>query len=75
MSPSGCLSLKLKVITVLGPAEAPIALLRGRHRFRLALKAPRGVDMQGFLRALLAAAPPARGGVRVATDIDPQNFL
>jgi primosomal protein N' (replication factor Y) len=62
-------------ITLLGPAEAPIALLRGRHRFRLALKAPRSVDMQGFLRALIAAAPPPRGGVRVAIDVDPQSFL
>ncbi len=62
-------------IVLLGPAEAPIAVLRGRHRFRLAVKAPRGVDMQGFLRALLAAAPSARGGVRVAIDVDPQSFL
>ncbi len=62
-------------IVLLGPAEAPIAVLRGRHRFRLAVKAPRGVDMQGFLRALLAAAPPPRGGVRVAIDVDPQSFL
>ncbi|MGD0721598.1 MAG: primosomal protein N', partial [Roseiarcus sp.] len=59
---------------LLGPAEAPIALLRGRHRFRLLVKAPRGADLQGFLRALLAAAPP-RGGVRVAVDVDPQSFL
>ena len=62
-------------ITLLGPAEAPIALLRGRHRFRLAAKAPRNVDLQGFLRALLAAAPPPRGGVRVTVDVDPQSFL
>ncbi len=62
-------------ITLLGPAEAPMAVLRGRHRFRLALKAPRGVDLQGFLRALLAAAPPPRGGVRVAIDVDPQSFM
>jgi primosomal protein N' (replication factor Y) len=62
-------------ISLLGPAEAPIALLRGRHRFRLAAKAPRGVDLQGFLRALLAAAPPARGGVRVTIDVDPQSFM
>ena len=62
-------------ITLLGPAEAPIALLRGRHRFRLAVKAPRGVDLQGFLRALLAAAPPPRGGVRVTVDVDPQSFM
>ena len=62
-------------ITLLGPAEAPIALLRGRHRFRLAVKAPRGVDLQAFLRALLAAVPPPRGGVRVTVDVDPQSFM
>ncbi len=62
-------------IVLLGPAEAPIAVLRKRHRFRLAAKAPRAADLQGFLRALLAAAPPPRGGVRVAIDVDPQSFL
>jgi primosomal protein N' (replication factor Y) len=62
-------------ISLLGPAEAPLALLRGRHRFRLAAKAPRSADMQGFLRALIAAAPPPRGGVRVTVDVDPQSFL
>src|SRR5208283_5504089 len=62
-------------IVLLGPAEAPMAVLRGRHRFRLAVKAPRRADLQGFLRALLSAAPPPRGGVRVAIDVDPQSFL
>ena len=62
-------------IALLGPAEAPMAMLRGRHRFRLAVKSPRGVDLQGFLRALLAAAPPPRGGVRVFVDVDPQSFM
>jgi primosomal protein N' (replication factor Y) len=62
-------------IEVLGPAEAPLAVIRGRHRFRLLVQAPRAVDMQGWLRAWLAAAPPPRGGVRVQVDIDPQSFL
>jgi primosomal protein N' (replication factor Y) len=62
-------------ILLLGPAEAPIAMLRGRARFRLLVKAPRSADVQGFLRALLAAAPPPRGGVRVAVDVDPQSFM
>ena len=47
----------------------------GAHRFRLLVKAPRNADLQGFLRALLAAAPPPRGGVRVAVDVDPQSFM
>jgi primosomal protein N' (replication factor Y) len=62
-------------IMLLGPAEAPIAVVRGRHRFRLFVKAPRSADLQGFLRALLAAAPPDRGGVRTQIDVDPQSFL
>ena len=62
-------------IAVFGPAEAPLAILRKRHRFRLAARAPRAADLQGFLRALLAAAPEPRGGVRVAVDVDPQSFL
>ena len=59
---------------LLGPAEAPIAILGGRHRFRLLLKAPRRSDLQGFLRALAKAAPPPRGGIKVGFDVDPQNF-
>ena len=62
-------------IMILGPAEAPIAVVRGRHRFRLLVKGPRSADLQGFLRAMLAEAPKERGGVRVAVDVDPQSFL
>jgi primosomal protein N' (replication factor Y) len=62
-------------IVVLGPAEAPLALLRGRWRFRLLVKAPRSADVQGFLRALLAAAPKPKGNVRVDVDVDPMSFL
>lgn len=62
-------------IAVLGPAEAPIAVLRGRHRFRLLVKTERGADLQGYLRAWLKRAPKARGSVRVAVDVDPQSFF
>ena len=62
-------------VVVLGPAEAPIALIRGRYRYRLLVKAPRSADLQGFLRDMLAAAPKERGGVRVQVDVDPQSFM
>jgi primosomal protein N' (replication factor Y) len=62
-------------IEVLGPAEAPLAVIRGRHRFRLLVQAPRTADLQGWLRAWLAAAPAQRGGIRVQIDVDPQSFL
>ena len=62
-------------IHVLGPAEAPLSLLAGRHRFRLLVQGERRSDMQGFVREMLDKGPRARGSVRVSVDIDPQSFL
>lgn len=62
-------------IHVLGPAEAPLALIGGRHRFRLLVQGERRSDMQGYIREMLAAGPKIRGSVRVSVDIDPQSFL
>ncbi len=57
-----------------GPAPAPIARIRGRHRVRLLAQSPKGVALQAALRAWLAAAP-APSNVRVGVDVDPQTFL
>jgi primosomal protein N' (replication factor Y) len=62
-------------VRLLGPAEAPLALIRGRHRFRLLVQAPTSGAMHDYLRQWLAAAPRARGSVKVSVDVDPQNFL
>ena len=62
-------------VTVLGPAEAPLALIRGRYRYRLLVKTEREVDLQAYLRAWMARCPKPRGNVRVAIDVDPQSFL
>jgi len=62
-------------IEVLGPAEAPLAIIRGRHRWRLLVKAPREIDVQAYLRAWMAELPPLKGDVRVTVDIDPYSFL
>jgi primosomal protein N' (replication factor Y) (superfamily II helicase) len=61
-------------IVVLGPAPAPMALLRGRHRRRLLLKVRRDVAVQPILRAWLGAVTVPRGG-RVDVDVDPLSFL
>jgi primosomal protein N' (replication factor Y) len=62
-------------IALLGPAEAPLALIRGRYRFRLLVHGKRNSDMQGFMRAMLANGPKERGSIHVQVDIDPQSFL
>ena len=61
-------------VEVFGPAEAPLRLLRGRHRRRLLLMASRDVDVPETLRGWLTRVPP-RTGVRVQVDIDPYSFL
>ncbi len=62
-------------VRVLGPAEAPIAVVRGRHRFRLLVKAPRGFDLSAYLREWLSKAPKTKGNVRLEVDVDPMSFL
>ncbi len=62
-------------VRVLGPAEAPIALVRGRHRFRILAKSRRGFDLSAYLRAWLKAAPKPKGNLRLDVDVDPQSFF
>jgi len=61
-------------VHVLGPAPAPYALLRGRHRYRLLVKAERGINLQAYFAAWLPQVKiPNR--VRLKVDIDPYSFL
>ncbi|HXL69483.1 MAG TPA: primosomal protein N', partial [Xanthobacteraceae bacterium] len=62
-------------VRILGPAEAPLALIRGRHRWRLLARSPRSFDLSHYLREWLGRSPTAKGGVRVTVDVDPQSFL
>jgi primosomal protein N' (replication factor Y) (superfamily II helicase) len=58
---------------VFGPAPAPIARIRGRHRVRLLVKADKGARLQ---EAIARWISPMRlkGDLRLSVDIDPQSF-
>jgi primosomal protein N' (replication factor Y) len=62
-------------VLLLGPAEAPLAVIKGRYRFRLLLKSARGFDLSDYLRRWLAAAPKTTGNLKLEVDVDPQSFL
>lgn len=65
---------KVEGMHVYGPAPAPLAMLRGRHRFRLLVHAKRTLDVQDVIRDWLGALDwPIK--VRVAVDVDPYSFL
>jgi primosomal protein N' (replication factor Y) len=66
--------LRARDIDLYGPAPAPIARIRGRHRVRLLARAPRSAPLQGALRAWLKAVP-VPSAVRVTVDVDPQSFF
>jgi primosomal protein N' (replication factor Y) len=61
-------------LEVLGPAPAPLSILRGRHRRRLLLKTRRDVAVQPILREWLHKVPVPRGA-RIDVDVDPVSFL
>jgi primosomal protein N' (replication factor Y) len=58
---------------VFGPAPAPIARVRGRHRVRMLIKADKTVALQGAISQWLRQVQ-IKGDVRLAVDIDPQSF-
>ncbi len=65
---------KVEGMHVYGPAPAPLAMLRARHRQRLLVHAKRALDVQDVIREWLGALEWSRG-VRVAVDVDPYSFL
>ncbi|WP_428528968.1 primosomal protein N' [Roseibium sp.] len=64
-----------QAVTLLGPAEAALAMVRGRYRFRLLAMAPKQYDLQSYIRGWLSNGPKPTKGLRVQIDIDPQHFL
>ena len=61
-------------MAVFGPAPAPLAMLRGRHRQRLLVHAARSLDVQDVIRDWLAGVEWSPK-VRVSVDVDPYSFL
>jgi primosomal protein N' (replication factor Y) len=70
----GATAPKADGMHVYGPAPAPLAMLRGRHRQRLLVHAQRSVELQTIMRDWLGGLQFPRG-VRVGVDVDPYSFL
>ena len=58
---------------VYGPAPAPIARIKRRHRIRLLIKSPRTPGLQDAVRKWVSIVS-LKGDLRLSIDIDPQSF-
>ena len=58
---------------VYGPAPAPIARIKRRHRIRFLIKSPRTSGLQDAVRKWVATVS-LKGDLRLSIDIDPQSF-
>jgi len=62
-------------LKLFGPADAPVAMVRGRHRVRLLAQSPKDFDLSGYVRYWLSNGTRATGNLRVQVDIDPMSFF
>lgn len=62
-------------LRLFGPADAPVAMVRGRHRIRLLAQSGKDFDLSGYVRFWLNAAEKITGNLRVQVDIDPISFM
>ena len=62
-------------LKLFGPADAPVSMVRGRHRVRLLAQSPREFDLSGYVRFWLGMAERPTGNTKVQVDIDPISFF
>lgn len=65
---------KVEGVEIYGPAPAPLAVLRGRHRHRILIHARRQIDVQDVIREWLGRVE-WKSSTRVAVDVDPYSFV
>ena len=62
-------------VRLFGPADAPVAMIRGRHRVRLLAQSGKDFDLSGYMRFWLGNSEKPKGDLKVQVDIDPMSFM
>ncbi|VAW22153.1 Helicase PriA essential for oriC/DnaA-independent DNA replication [hydrothermal vent metagenome] len=65
---------KAEGVRLFGPVDAPVAMVRARHRVRLLVQAKKGFDLSAYVRFWLKGANKPGGNIKVRVDIDPISF-
>lgn len=67
--------INYKNIEILGPAQAPIAMLANKYRYRILIKANKNINIQSYLKNILNKIHRQTSKINVQIDIDPQSFF
>lgn len=62
-------------IAIFGPAQAPIAVLCNKYRYRILIRATKSVNIQQYIKDLLKKHNKASARISIQVDIDPQSFF
>ena len=62
-------------IAVLGPAPAPIARLRGKHRMQILIKAPDHQDLLALVQTVKRADAQIPKTTRISYEFNPTDML
>ena len=65
----------LNSVRLFGPADAPVSMIRGRHRVRMLAQSGKDFDLSGYVRFWLGTAEKPKGDLKVQVDIDPMSFM
>jgi primosomal protein N' (replication factor Y) len=60
-------------VSLIGPVEAPIARIRGRHRWQILLKGQSVRLLQQLTKQVLSSVKAS--GCDIKVDVDPVNFM
>ena len=61
-------------VVILGPVEAPIALLRGQYRYRILLKGKNRQKLNVFTKKIIDLVK-IPSSIKVIIDVDPYSFM
>jgi len=65
---------KAENVKLFGPVDAPVSMVRARHRVRLLVQGKKGFDLSAYVRFWLKGANKVSGNLKVRVDIDPISF-
>ncbi len=74
LAPKPTSAKDLENLKIYGPADAPIPIIRAKHRIRILVRSDKKFDLSAYIKFWLANANKPKSNIKVQIDIDPISF-